>query len=135
MSPADRASPPPAHGSPTRADDPISLARMRRLRDSLAERGDALAELIDLFLGDLPRRIAAIAAAVERTDAAAIAFHAHALRSGAGNFGASVLDDVCGQLEQAGLCGALEDARAAFAELAREGERVRRALVEAKAFV
>ncbi len=124
MSPASRAKTP---GGCDAA--PISRARIERLRDSLAGKDAALAELIDLFLGDLPRRIAAITAAAEQADAAALALHAHALRSGAGNFGASVLDRVCEQLEQDARRGALGDARAALAELVSQSERVRRALL------
>ncbi len=133
MSPANRASPSRQRASPASGSaDSISLARIQRLRDSLGGKDTALAELIDLFLADLPWRTAAIAAAMERADAAAVALHAHALRSGAGNFGAARLDDICGRLEQAGSCGALDEARALLAELGREGERVRRALLALK---
>jgi HPt (histidine-containing phosphotransfer) domain-containing protein len=133
MSRAGRASRPPAGSSPAgHHADPIGLTRIQRLRDSLSGKDAALAELVDLFLADLPLRTAAITAAVERAEAAALALNAHALRSGAGNFGAARLDDLCGRLEQTGLRGALGEARALLAELAPEGERVRRALLAVK---
>jgi HPt (histidine-containing phosphotransfer) domain-containing protein len=133
MNPAGRASRLPASAPPAAGDGaPISLARVQRLRDSLGRKDAALAELIALFLADLPARTAEIAAAVERADAPALALHAHALRSGAGNFGAARLDELCERLEQTGLRGALDEARAMLAELAPEAERVRHALLALK---
>lgn len=99
------------------------------MRDSLPGGNVALAELVDLFLADLPERLAAIRAATERADAPALALHAHALRSSAGNFGAEALDRICALLEQAGRDHATEKACATLVELADEAERVRRALL------
>lgn len=133
MSPPDRASPPPAGGPAfDAAADSIGLSRIQRLRDSLDGKNAALAELIDLFLADLSLRTAAIAAALQRGDAAALALHAHALRGGAGNFGAARLDDLCERLERTGLSGVLDEARSILAGLGPEGERVRRALMAVK---
>ncbi|HVA39763.1 MAG TPA: Hpt domain-containing protein [Candidatus Binataceae bacterium] len=111
-------------------DGAVSRARLQRLRESLSGKEAVVDELIDLFAADLPIRVAAIGDAIDRGDASALALQAHGLRSGAGNFGARRLDEVCGRLEQAGLSGTLDAAAAMLAELACEAERVRRALLE-----
>ena len=68
-------------------DGVVSLARIDRLRNSIPGKDYLLDELIDLFISDLPTRLNAIAQAVERADAAALALHAHTLRGSAANFG------------------------------------------------
>ena len=108
---------------------PVSLARIQRVRDSLKSGDAVLAELIDLFLADLRRRTAAIAAAIENADAAALALHAHALRGGAANFGAVRLDDLCGRLEDMGRRGAFDETRPALKQLRPASESVRHALL------
>lgn len=107
----------------------VSMARIQRVRDSLSSGDAILAELIDLFLADLPRRTAAIAAAIENADAAALALHAHALRGGAANFGAARLDDLCGQLEEMGRRGVFSGTRPALEQLRPASESVRQALL------
>lgn len=95
-------------------------------------KGFLVEELIDLFVADLPRRLGAIAQAVERADAPALALQSHALRGGAANFGAGRLDELCGRLEELGALGGLADARATVDEVRHEGERVRDALLALK---
>jgi len=67
---------------PTKA---VSLSRIERLRGSLPGKDSLIDELIDLFVADLPGRLAAITQAVQHADARALLLHAHALRGGAAN--------------------------------------------------
>ena len=83
-------------------------------------------ELIDLFVADLPKRLGAIAHAVQRADAPALALQAHALRGGAANFGASRLDELCAKIEEAGVRGTFAETPAMLEEVTRESARVRR---------
>ncbi len=110
----------------------ISLVRIQSLRDALPNNVSLVDELIDLFFADLQVRLAAIGDAVNRTDASALALQAHALRSGAGNFGALRLDDLCWQLEQMGRSGNLQGAASVAERLDHEAQKVRRALAAVK---
>jgi HPt (histidine-containing phosphotransfer) domain-containing protein len=116
----------------TTAEGTVSLARIDRLRHLLPGKDSLLDELIDLFVSDLPKRLNAIAQAVERVDAKALALHAHALRGGAANFGASRLDTVCGRLEAIGVAAALAEAPPMLNELGRESAQVRAVLLALK---
>ena len=121
-----------APGASTDGEGIVSLARIDRLRNSMPGKDSLLDELIDLFVSDLPKRLNAIAQAVERADAPALALQAHALRGGAANFGASRLDELCGKLEEIGVSGALAEAHAMLNELGRESAQVRDALLALK---
>jgi HPt (histidine-containing phosphotransfer) domain-containing protein len=89
-------------------------------------------ELIDLFVADLPKRLGAIAHAVERADAPALALQAHALRGGAANFGASRLDELCAKIEEAGVRRTFAGTPAMLEEVTRESARVRDTLLTFK---
>jgi HPt (histidine-containing phosphotransfer) domain-containing protein len=110
----------------------VSIARIDRLRNSMPGKDSLIDELINLFVSDLPKRLSAIAHAVEHGDAPALALEAHALRGGAANFGALQLDELCGKLEDASQRGAVDQAPAMLDELRRESARVRDALVALK---
>lgn len=71
---------------------------------------DLVTELIDVFLEDLPGRLAAVRAAVDLGDAQAIRSAAHALKGSAASIGAARLAGVCARLEALGRAG--EAARA-----------------------
>jgi len=109
-------------------EEAIGRARIERLRASMPGRKSILEELIALFLADLPRRLGAIEHAIAHADCAALVLNAHALRGGAANFGAASLDELCGRLEDAGACGALEAAPPLLAAIQCESARVREAL-------
>jgi HPt (histidine-containing phosphotransfer) domain-containing protein len=106
----------------------VSLVRIDRLRRSMPGKQSLIDELIDLFVSDLPRRLGAIADAIERADAPALVLQAHALRGSAANFGAARLDELCARLEELGARAALAQAHAVLGELRRESARVRDAL-------
>ncbi|HTJ09438.1 MAG TPA: Hpt domain-containing protein [Candidatus Binataceae bacterium] len=107
---------------------PVSFARIDRLRDSMRGKESLIDELIDLFAADLPKRLSAIAKAIEHDDLSALALQAHALRGGAANFGADRLDELCSMLEEIGRHGPHAEASAIFSQLRAESVRVRDAL-------
>jgi HPt (histidine-containing phosphotransfer) domain-containing protein len=110
----------------------VSLVRIGRLRESMPGKDALIDELIELFVSDLPARLSAIAQAVERADAPALALQAHALRGGAANFGAGRLDALCGKLEEIGARGVLAQAPSMLDEIRRESARVHDALLALK---
>lgn len=114
---------------PTKA---VSLSRIERLRGSLPGKDSLIDELIDLFVADLPGRLAAITQAVQCADARALLLHAHALRGGAANFGACGLDDLCEKLEEIGERGALGEAPEMLDGLERASVEVRDVLLALK---
>ena len=115
-----------------RDESPVSVARIDRLRNSMPGKDSLVEQLIDLFVSDLPLRLGAIAEAIERADAPALALQAHALRGGAANFGPGRLDQLCAKLEQIGVCGELTDAYVVSDAVRRESVRVCDALLALK---
>jgi len=136
MSPANsnnsRAAAGPGSDEGAIGEGTVSLARIDRLRSSMPGKNSLIDELIDLFVSDLPRRLGAIAEAIERADAPALALQAHALRGSAANFGAAGLDELCGRLEEFGTRAALAQAPAMLDQLGRESAQVRDALLALK---
>jgi HPt (histidine-containing phosphotransfer) domain-containing protein len=119
-------------GAGTIGEGTVSRARIDRLRNSTPGNDALIDELIDLFVADLPKRLGAIAHAVERADAPALALQAHALRGGAANFGASRLDELCAKIEEAGVRGRFAETPAMLEEVTRESARVRDTLLTFK---
>lgn len=101
--------------------------RVERLRTSLGSAA-IVDELIDLFISELPQQVAAVCEAASNGDAAGLAFAAHRLRSGSGNFGTRRLDAVCEHIEELGRAGALVEAAAMLQRLRDEAELVTVAL-------
>ena len=66
--------------------DPSVLAEIRELSSS--EDGDAVSELIALFLDDLPARLEKIATAIRKNDLAAAGAIAHGLQNACSSMGA-----------------------------------------------
>lgn len=83
--------------------DQQSLARLRQLQQP--GQPDPVAEIIDLFLQDLPRRMQLISDALSRQDAAALKSAAHSLKGSARNLGAARLAALCAELEKLGQEG------------------------------
>jgi HPt (histidine-containing phosphotransfer) domain-containing protein len=110
----------------------IGLRRIERLRGSLPGKDSLIDELIDLFVSDLPGRLAAITQAIQCADAPALLLHAHGLRGGAANFGACRLDELCEKLEEIGERGVLGEAPAMLDGLERASVEVRDALLALK---
>jgi HPt (histidine-containing phosphotransfer) domain-containing protein len=75
--------------------------------DGLLDLGgpELLAELIELFLDDAPRRLEALEVALASADQGGVRDAAHGLKSSAANLGAAILSRVCCDLESAALRG------------------------------
>ena len=61
---------------------------------------DIIVELIDLYLDDVPRRLALMRSAICEEDQSAIKQQAHALKGSSGNLGAVGMTLICGQMER-----------------------------------
>ena len=85
---------------------------------------DVLAEVLALFLEDVPRRIERLRAAWAAGDAAEIHRIAHSLKGSAGNIGAQTLFGLCSQLDDQGRAGDLADAKPLIDALVTEYARV-----------
>jgi hypothetical protein len=110
----------PPHSVPrTTPFDARKLAELRRP----TRRGTLLLDdLIDLYLADGPKRLAALEAALAAGDADGVTRQAHALRGSSANLSADQVRAACERLEIQGRTGQIEglralldDAQAAFA--------------------
>ena len=106
--PAGEAPPEPLRIESRRKAHPVSADRLdRAVLEELRQLGtgdrDLLAEVVELFLRTSPERLQALVGALGRADEAAVRFHAHALRSSAGNVGALRLGALCTRLEESAL--------------------------------
>lgn len=107
--------------------DPQALAGLRELNpDDPA----FLRELVDVFLEDVPQRLAEIEKALAASDAALLTRAAHTIKGSGGNFGATDLSTIAQQLEQQGKAAAFADAAATLPALKTEFARVAAALRE-----
>jgi two-component system, sensor histidine kinase and response regulator len=90
-------------------------------KETLIDRFDGdralLDEIATIFLADYPNRLAAVQAAVEQRDPAALREAAHSLKGSAGNFGAELAVGAALRLELMGHGGDLTGVEPAFAEL------------------
>ena len=68
-----------------------------------------MAEVVELFARDAPRRLGVLREAVRRGDTAVLEQTAHALKGSAAHVGARVLTAVCARLEEVALGGAPAD--------------------------
>jgi HPt (histidine-containing phosphotransfer) domain-containing protein len=98
----------------------------RSMREVGAE--DAVDGILELFVQNVPERIAALTAAVNAKDAPEIAKAAHAFKSPAGAIGAVGLAGLLQEVELAASQGAVEQACAAFALVGPETDAVVRHL-------
>ncbi len=89
---------------------------------------ELLRELVEMFDAECPGWLAAVRDAIARGDAALLQRAAHALRGGAGTFGAAGACNVAQRLETMGREGDLKDAAKACAELEKQIERLTPAL-------
>lgn len=87
-----------------------------------------LKEMIETFLADSPRQIAAMQSAVTTANEEELRRAAHSLKSNAANFGAMDLARLCKELEEAARTGALEGAAERIALIKAENARVAVAL-------
>ncbi len=126
---------PPVEASPAEAEEPILDATVLENFRQLQEPGepDVVAQLIDLFLRELPDKLAAAQDALTNRDAARLAKAAHTLKGSSANIGARRAARVCLELEQLAKANRLDDAEQTFARLQQEYAYVRDALQRVRA--
>jgi HPt (histidine-containing phosphotransfer) domain-containing protein len=108
---------------------------LAHLRRTVGDDPAVLTELIDTFLEDAPHLLADLRHALEQSDAAAVRLTAHSLKSNGAEFSAQTFADLCKQLEDQAKAGMLEGADHLLEHAEAEFERVRAALIEARAEV
>ena len=102
--------------------DPLVIENLKQL--NMEGEPDVLAEVLQLFLEDVPRRIAKLRAASAAGDAAEICKGAHSLKGSAGNIGAKTLLAVCRELDDKGRAGDLAGAKPLIDALEAEFAKV-----------
>jgi len=85
-------------------------------------------EIIDVFLGDLSKRVDAIGLLMSEGDGAGIAASAHAIKGSCGHFGAARLMDLSREVENLGRRGQTDGLQEAIDAMVAETRRVRTAL-------
>lgn len=86
--------------SPTLQPDPVDLDVLNNLADAQGDgEPDLVVELIDLYLADTPRRVAAMHAALANSDDRLLARGAHALKGSSSTLGATQVAESCTELE------------------------------------
>ncbi len=89
----------------------LDTASLDDIRAMVGDDGaDGLTGLIECFLDDAPRLIAAMHAGLDATDAAALQSAAHTMKSTSALFGATALASLCEALEQRSAAGLLDGA-------------------------
>jgi|GEM_PF-508665 len=94
--------------------------------DELGER--FIAEIIDVFLGDLSERVRTIGLQINRADRAGVSATAHAIKGSCGHFGAMRLVELCRELEDRARREPGGDIQTAIDSMVAEAERVRAAV-------
>jgi len=84
----------------------ISASTFAALREMAG--GDLIDDLIDAFLEDAPRMIAAMQAGMEAQDVDAVRRNAHSMKSNADTFGATALSAVAREVEMRARAGDLD---------------------------
>jgi two-component system sensor histidine kinase/response regulator len=107
------------------AEKLLDMSALAAVRELDAGEGTILAEVIGLFLDDVPNHLEALRSALGQRDASGVARAAHALKSAAGNVGATRVVQLCRQIEQAGRIGPLAAAPSLLRQLERQLELVR----------
>jgi len=98
------------------------------LRDLNPDDPNFLRELIDMFLQDVPERIAEIEQALLRQDAVLLTRAAHTIKGSCSNFGAASLGKISLEMEQQGKRAAFAEASASLPTLKAEFALVATAL-------
>ena len=102
--------------------DPVVVSGLRQLTP--AGEPDVLAEVLNLFLVEVPLRMDRLRNAWAAGNIEEVHRFAHSLRGSAGNIGARRLHEVCRQLEAQGQLGDLDASAALVAALGVEFGKV-----------
>jgi HPt (histidine-containing phosphotransfer) domain-containing protein len=108
--------------------DPKALERLHRL----GKGAKFVRDMIDLFLGYAPAKLADAYAGLQSGNLPAVATAVHALKSGAGNIGARAVQDLAGRIEELSLEEKADTLPALLQELDQALVRARSQLEETK---
>jgi len=124
--------PAPAAVQDALTEDPIDREQLAQLLDADAAGGVGFfATLLEKFMEEGPKRIAAVDAAVRGADRDALRRAAHALKGSAAALGGRALAAACKSIEDLSQSDSLAGAEAALARIEREYARLCEALGEA----
>jgi len=108
--------------------DPEMLRELRLLRDEAGP--EAIAELFEIFLAELPERLSALRGALDAGATGELRRTAHTMIGTCGTVGALGLSEICCWFEQLVVRSELADLGEALGEVQREADRVVTALRE-----
>jgi HPt (histidine-containing phosphotransfer) domain-containing protein len=91
---------------------------------------DMIAEIVGLFVVDVPQRLSTLNAAIASTSAGHVSREAHGLKNSAVAVGALRMASICDAIEQAARAGSLTDAANQCARIEREFHGARQALAQ-----
>lgn len=109
------------------ADDVINRGELDELAAIIGV--DGLAEIVELFVADAPRQLAALEAAAQRGDLPALERAAHAFKGAAGGVAAMRVARLAGQLESDARGGDRARIGELIVGLTRETRQAREALL------
>ncbi len=116
-------------GLPAGRAEVLELSQLEHLRSLQDEdQPEFVAELIDLFLSETPRRLSELHVALASGDLPQAAKTSHTVKGASATFGGRELQARCSELEKFAGSGRLGDARVAARELERAYERLASAL-------
>jgi ligand-binding sensor domain-containing protein/signal transduction histidine kinase/DNA-binding NarL/FixJ family response regulator/HPt (histidine-containing phosphotransfer) domain-containing protein len=102
--------------------DPVYLDRLRQLEEASGRA--IVSEIVDSFLGEMPRRLSRMREVLAAGDAAGLSFAAHALKGAGAQLGAARLAALCHDLDLRAREDALGGAGGMIDEIEREIERL-----------
>ncbi len=106
----------------------MSVLDLEELRQRLDNDEELVAEIVELFLDDTPRQIAALEDALARADGEVVRERAHTLKGTAANMGATELRETAGRMEEAARDGRLGEATELVDSIHRDFAKLRKAL-------
>jgi HPt (histidine-containing phosphotransfer) domain-containing protein len=101
--------------------DPAVIESLRQLTPP--GEPDVLAEILQLFVAEVPRKIQLLQSALTAGDAPQVARAAHSLKGSSGNIGANALYDVCRRIDDLAKTGDLAGVAPLLASLTSEYHR------------
>jgi HPt (histidine-containing phosphotransfer) domain-containing protein len=107
----------------------VEAAIREKAKNWVKEYGkDFLIELIDVYLDDVPKRLAELRRALETSDLDAFTRQAHTLKSSSAEVGAAGLSAMAKEMESLGRAGRLEGMAKKLSEMEEAYEHVQAAL-------
>jgi histidine phosphotransfer protein HptB len=106
----------------------IDMRAITQLAEGDKQGGQFIAEIIDVFLGDLSDRVRAIGLQMGSNDCRGIAATAHAIKGSCGHFGAARLMELSQEIEDRARREQIDGLQTALDSMVAEAERVRAAL-------